>query len=174
MPYDESQPEPSTAPDTPNHTKFYGNDDSADYHGKTRLDGTETFNEYYRRLANLNTGIWTGTWADKEALRRSDNLAVFDAIAGQLELTPHQKNVARAAYDDLNLRELSSPDGIDATLVAVMVCAVACRADGRMYHPSRGDETNDPLFVDLLSGFDYRPSVVHSCYAKVLNRVSFQ
>ncbi|UBF22653.1 hypothetical protein HRTV-25_gp72 [Halorubrum tailed virus 25] len=166
--YDENRPEPSTEPDTENATRFYGADSAGGY----RLDGTETIEEHYRRLANLNMGIWTGTWADNDALRRADNLAVFDAIAGFLELSPYQKTVARETFGDLNLRELSSPGGIDATLVAVMVAAAVCRDDGRLYHPNRDDRVNDPLFVSLIDDLGYRDSVVHSCYAKVLERVN--
>ncbi|QSG06354.1 hypothetical protein [Halapricum desulfuricans] len=173
MPYDESQPEPSTEPDTPNHTKFYGADSSANYDGFRRHDDTESFTEYYSRLAILNSGIWTGHWSDKKALRRADNLAIFDGIASSLELSPHQKIIGRDQFDTLNLRDLSSPNGIDATLVAIMVAAIACRPDGRIYHPSRGAETNDTLFVELIDELGYRPGVVYSCYEKVLNRVNF-
>lgn len=166
--YDENQPEPSTEPDTPNHTKFYGSDaPSGD-----RLDGIESLSDHYRRLANLNTGIFNGKWAVDESARwRQESLAIFDSIAGNLELSPFQKTVGRTAYDGLDLRELSSPNGIDAPLVAVMVCAVVCRSDGRFYHPNRDDKTNDPLFTTLLADLDYRPRVVRSCYEKVLNRV---
>lgn len=165
--YDENLAEPSIEPDTLNATRFYGAESPNGY----RLDGTESLNEYYSRLANLNSGIWTGTWADKTALRRADNLAIFDSISGQLELTTYQNTVAREQFDSLNLRELSSPGGVDATLVAIMTAAIVCRQDGRLYHPSREDSVNDPLFVSLLDGFGYRDSVVHGCYAKVLERV---
>lgn len=166
--YDESQPEPSVEPDTLNHTKFYGSEVGND----RRLDETESRSEHYRRLANLNRGIWVGEWADKTALRNADNLAIFDSIAGQLELSPHQKRIGRLQFGELNLRELSSPNGIDAKLVAIITCAIVCREDGRFYHPSRAAKNNDWLFVDLLDSFDYRDSVIHSCYRKVLNRVS--
>jgi hypothetical protein len=172
MPYDESQPEPSTEPDTPNSTTFYGSDSSANYDGKYRADGTETFQDHYRRLSIYNTGIWTRNWADKEALRRADNLAVFDSISSRLELTDYQTTIARQQFDELNLQELSSPQGIDATLVAIMTCAVACRQDGRFYHPAKDDNLNDSLFTSLISNLGYRDSVVHSCYGKVLNRVT--
>jgi hypothetical protein len=165
---EENQPEPSIEADTENATKFHGYDASPG----SRLDDTESLSEYYRRLANINAGIWTGEWADKEALRRSDNLAIFDAISGQLELTPYQKRIARTQFDELNLRELSSPSGIDTPLVAIIVSAIVCRQDGRIYHPNRSDNSNDELFTNLLTEFDYRDSVVRSCYDKVLNRVS--
>lgn len=171
MAYDERQPEPSIEPDTDNHTVFYGSDSSANYEGKYRADGTESFERHYDRLAMYNTGIWTRNWADNEALRRADNLAVFDSIASNLELTDYQSRTARQLFDSLNLRELSTPSGIDTTLVAIISCAVVCRRDGRIYHPNVCDEQNDSLFVDLIDTLGYRNSVVHSCYGKVCNRV---
>jgi hypothetical protein len=166
--YDENQPEPLTDPDTPNHTRFYGSDAP----NGNRLDGTESLAGHYQRLANLNTGVFNGKWAVDESARwRQEDLAIFDCIAGQLELTPHQKQVGRTAYGDLDLRELSSPNGIDAALVAFITSAIVCRQDGRFYHPSRSSDTNDTLFVDLIENLDYRDSVVYSCYEKVLNRI---
>ena len=169
--FDESQPEPATAPDTNNHTNFYGSDTSATA-GSRRLDGTESLDDYYSRLANLNRGIWTGEWADKTQLRNADNLAVFDAISSQLELTDWQKQIGREAFGELNIRKLSSPNGIDTPLVAIMTAAMACQPDGRIYHPNRGADTNDGLFVSLLADLGYRDRVVRSCYAKVADRVN--
>lgn len=171
MPYDEREPEPATAPDTENKTKFFGSDSAAGYSGSRRLDGIESFDDHYNRLALLNTGLYTGPWGDNEQLRRNDNLAIFDVLAGQLELTPHQKASGRLAFGTLNLSKLSSPNGIDAALVAIMVCAAVCREDGRMYHPSRSDESNDELFVSVIDDLGYRESVVQSCYATVRDRV---
>ena len=168
--FDESKSEPLTEPDTNNHTKFYGNDQDAGYNGKFRLDGTATFEQHYGRLALLNEGIYTGKWADQSAKWRQDQLALFDAISGQLELTRYQKQIGRQQVDELDFRELTSP-AVDTTLALIMLAAVVCRQDGRMYHPSRGDNTNDPLFVDYLSTFDYSEKAVHKAYQKVLDRV---
>lgn len=166
MPYDESQPEPSTAPDTDNHTKFHPDD--AEYDTKKRLDGTATFEQHYARLASHNAGVYNGKWADKTKLRKQDNLAVFDAIACQLELTKYQKKTGREEFSRLNLRELSTPNGIDATLVAVMVAAVVARRDGRMYHPQSSKESGDGLFSALLADLGYESeSVLHSAFGKV-------
>lgn len=170
--FDESESEPLTEPDTPNHTKFYGSDDSANYDGDDRLDGSESFDEYYNRLATLNCGVYNGKWADKGKLRDADNLGLFDSIASSLELTDHQKTVARRQFSDLNLAELSTPTGIDGALVAVMVSAAVCRADGRFYHPNKSRHTNDSLFVELVDELDYRQRTVHKCYQRVLNRVT--
>jgi hypothetical protein len=172
MPYDESQPEPLTELDTNNHTKFYGNDEDADFDGTFRHDGTATYEQHYSRLALLNSGLYNGKWGDNEQRRKNDNLAVFDAVASQLELTNYQKTVGRRAFSELNLRDLSSPDGIDTTLVAIITAAIVVRADGRFYHPNRDINNNDIPFVRLLDSLDYRESVIHSAYQKVLDRVN--
>lgn len=169
MPFDEASAEPLTEPDTSNATKF----DARDLPGGNsyRGDGVETLANHYHRLSLLNQGIWTGTWADKSALNEQDNLAVFDAVASQLELTNYQKTRARLAFVSLDLQELSSPHGIDAALVAAMTAAVVAREDGRMYHPSRADNNNDALFLRLLDDADYDDRTVRSAYEKVLHRV---
>jgi len=169
--YDETQSEPLTEADTPNHTKFHPNDDRAEYDGTYRLDGTATFEQHFSRLAKLNTGVWNGSWEDKELLYRNDNLAIFDAIAGQLELTNYQKQVGRQVFEQLNLRELTDPV-VDTPLVAVMTAAVVVRRDGRFYHPQRLENTNDAVFLDLLDSFDYSVAAIERCYAKVLHRVN--
>jgi len=170
--YDESKSEPLTESDTANHTKFYATDEQADYDGTFRLDGTATYEQHYSRLAKLNTGIYNGKWADETERRRADKLALFDAVASQLELSPHQKRAGRAAFEDISLPEVTGPT-IDSTLVAIMTAAVVARPDGRTYHPSRSDNTNDPLFTDLLSRFDYYPQALHQCYGKVVEALRF-
>nr|BDD45108.1 hypothetical protein 40 [bacterium] len=171
MPYDEEEAEPLTEPDTENSTKFYGFDASADYDTKYRFDNTETLSDHYSRLAAYNTGVRNGKWGDNELLRQQDNLALFDALASQLELTKLQHERGRYAFSKLNLSELSTPGGVDAALCAIMVSAVVAQIDGRIYHPSRDENSNDELFADLLDDLGYDESVRHSCYAKVLNRV---
>lgn len=172
MPFDESQPEPSTEPDTENSTIFHAVDKSVNYPSEKRLDGFSTFAQHYGRLAKLNTGVYNGKWSvDESEQWRREGLAVFDSIASRLELTPFQKTTGRQQMDNIDASELSSPNGIDTTLIAIIVCAIVSRKDGRTYHPNRGDETNDPLFTNLLAEFGYRDRVVRSCYAKVLDRV---
>ena len=172
MPYDEDHAEPLTEPDTENATKFYGFDASANYDSTHRLDGTGKIADHYSRLAAYNTGVRNGKWGDNELLRQQDNLALFDAIASQLELTRYQHERGRLAFADLDLSKLSSPNGIDATLCAIMVAAVVVRKDGRMYHPNRFRKNNDELFLALLDEFDYSDRIISKCYGKVRNLVS--
>ena len=172
MPYDEDHAEPLTEPDTDNATKFYGFDVSADYDTTHRLDGTQKLADHYSRLAAYNTGVRNRRWGDNELLRKQDNLALFDAIASNLELTRYQHRQGRQLFADLNLSKLSSPNGIDATLCAIMVAALVAREDGRMYHPNRSRKTNDELFSALLDDLGYSERLIHKCYAKVRNLIS--
>ncbi|TQQ81888.1 hypothetical protein [Halonotius roseus] len=167
--FDEESSEPLTNSDTNNATKFHPDD--ATYESRTRLDGTATFEQHYTRLRSHNDGIYTGKWADKAQLRDQDNNAVFDAIAGQLELSPFQKAIGRTEFGTLNLRDLSSPAGIDTPLVAIMVAAVVARRDGRGYHPARSPASNDDLFTALLSELGYTNGLVHSAFGKVQYRL---
>jgi len=170
MMYDEEQSEPLTEPDTDNATKFHPDD--ADHDTEDRIDGTATFEQHYTRLASHNSGIYNGKWADKTKLRHQDNLSVFDAIASQVELSPYQKETGRREYGDLNLRKLSTPGGIDGTLVAIMTAAVVSRRDGRGYHPGFHDEANDDLFLALLDNLGYDDvSVIHSAFGKVRHQL---
>ena len=168
--FDESTSEPLTEANTDNRTKFHPDD--ADHDTDDRLDGTATFEQHYNRLASHNVGIYNGKWADKTKLRNQDNQAIFDAVAGQLELTRYQKEVGKQEFSELNLRELSSPVGIDTALVAVMVAAVVSRRDGRRYHPAGTEESNDGLFTALLDDLGYSDdSVLHSAFGKVHHRL---
>ena len=167
--YDEEQAEPLTEPDNNAATKFHP--DGHNHETDSRLDGTATFEQHYARLACHNAGIYNGKWADKTQIRDQDNKAVFDAIAGQLELSDYQKQIGRQEFADLNLRELSTPGGIDTTLVAIMVAAVVSRRDGRSYHPNKNDNDNDRLFTALIDEFDYCDRVVHSAFGKVRSRL---
>jgi hypothetical protein len=166
--WDESKPEPLTSPDSDNASEFYGFDHLASFETERRLDGSETFEDHYARLSEYNRGFRTGrTRMDTATLRRQDNLALFDALSCQLELTPHQKRRGRLLFDTLPLSAWSSPGGIDAALVALMVAAVVAREDGRIYHPNRLDENNDAEFVRLIRELGYSKKAVRSAYAKV-------
>ncbi|MFC6717927.1 hypothetical protein ACFQGT_09830 [Natrialbaceae archaeon GCM10025810] len=151
MPFDESEEEPIISPDTENATHFHS------------VEAPEKHRKKFRRLHGYNTGVYNGQWADKAELRRLDNLAVFDAVSSQLELTPFQKRRGRLLFDSLDLRRI----GYRASLVAVCVAAYVCREDGRMYHPYRKSENNDELFVEFLEYLGERPTVAAKCYNKV-------
>lgn len=172
--FDESQPEPLTGHDTPNATTFYG--DNAEYQPEDRLDGMKSMEGHYSRLAKFNVGTYSYKWGDNTVLRTQDNLAILDAVAGFVELNPHQKKVARVEMDRAPLSKWSSPNGIDGILVAICLCATVLRNDwrsSRAYHPNRSDKTNDEMFVKLLEGLDYRDSTIRSCIQKTQGHMNW-
>lgn len=173
--FDESQPEPLTGHDTPNATKFHGDD--AEYERPKRLDGSKSMVGHYNRLSTFNVGTYSYQWGDNTILRGQDNLALLDAVAGFVELAPYQKKVARMEMDRALLSKWSSPNGIDGLLVAICICAIVIRNDwrsSRSYHPNRNDSTNDALFVELLDGLTYRNTSIRRCIQKVRTHISWK
>lgn len=173
--FDELKPEPVVSQETENHTKFHADD--GDYEAEYRLDGIKTFENHYSRLAKFNVGTYSYKWGDNEKLRRQDNKAILNAIAGQLDLNTYQHRRAKEEMDRALLSKWSSPNGIDAVLVSVCICAVILRNDqrsSRAYHPNRKDDNNDEMFVKLLERFDYRDKTIRSCFEKVKNHVVWE
>ena len=147
--YDESQPEPIVESDTENKTTFYGNDIEANYDGVYRTDESRQFKNHYDRLSKHNRGL-LGKWYSKEKRREADNLAILDAVANYLEFPEYQHRVAREEFSRVPLKKWSSPNGIDAIITAVMICAVVGLKDTRFsreYNPDRADESQDELFL---------------------------
>lgn len=129
MPYDEDELEPLTAPDTENRTHFHAEDlDEVTF----RADSGESTESMYRRLAMLNTGLWNGKWENKEALHRSDNLGLFDAIASSMDLTDYQHRRARHLFDKFPLGTF----GYEARIVAFVICVLVAEEDGREFDPT--------------------------------------
>lgn len=173
--YDESKPEPIVEPDTDNNTEFYGNDLYADTANTYRLDGSRKLKNHYDRLSRHNRGV-VGKWYDQTERRRQDNLLIFDAVANNLELPEYLRRVGRIEFQNVPLRDWSSPNGIDVVLVSVMICAVVLLKDprsGRVYNPDRADKNQDPLFLTLFNSLSYRGSVTRSCYQKTLQHVGW-
>jgi hypothetical protein len=150
--FDENEQEPIITPDGQNATKF---------HPQEAPSGKR---EHWQRLAGYNSGVYNGSWADQQAIRRNDNLAVFDAISGQLELTPFQKRTGRDRLSSLNVRSL----GTGVETVAFAVCAITVREDGRGYYPTRKPENNDPVFVDIAHSLNLCPKEIRA----TMNRIT--
>lgn len=144
MPFDELSEEPLVSPDTKNATKF---------HPSEAPPGQE---EYWKRLAGYNSGLYNGYWEEAEETRRIENLAIFDAISGQLELTPFQKRVGRMHFEELNIREI----GYGAALTAFAVCMIVAAEDGRRYSPRAKPENTDSEFVRIADSLDFRPKLI--------------
>ncbi len=153
--FDEQEEEPIISPDTENATHFHA------------LEAPPELREKFTRFHGYNTGVYNGHWADKEEIRRLDNLNLFDAISSYLELTKYQNKLGRNLFDSLNLKHF----GYSADLIAVCVAAYVCRLDGRMYHPSRSDSNNDDLFVSFVDGLDCSDKAAAACYEKIAARL---
>lgn len=151
MQFDESQPEPIVSPDTDNATQFHPD------------EAPPELREQFERFERYNSGLYNGDWVDKAKIRRIHNLAIFDAISGQLELTEYQKRRGRQIFDRINLRRFGHP----VELVAFCVCMWVAREDGRLYHPKRSSENNDTLFAELADDLDFRLGLVESCFNRI-------
>jgi hypothetical protein len=155
-------------PSTENASTLYDSDAAA---GR-RLDGSESFAHLYRRFAEYNRGIrLSRTRSDQSILTREDSLTDFKTIASRLELTNFQKQRALFTFRKLDLSKLSTPNGIDARIVAFVVASLVCEDDGRHYHPNRG--SNDALFTAVASdlGLIDRPHLARSAFAKIAAEV---
>ena len=106
----------------------------------------------YKRLSLYNRG-WNGpNRENKEVTHRQDNLAVFDALAGQLELTSYQKTKGKATIDKLDLQRIVR--SID--LVALCACILVANddvVDGYRYWPRANNADAD--FQRVIDGIDY-------------------
>lgn len=157
----ETEPSTVLTPDTENATHF--NPSEAE-------ESTQSYDTSvnYSRMKLLNRGTWESRYEEnKEITHRQDNLAILDALSGQLELTKHQKAKARRIFDDLELGEL----GKSARLIAFGVCAVVANDDvpnGSRYHPQMNDP--DELFVGIAENLEFSDKQLHSVVGVVNNR----
>lgn len=155
MAFDEESTEPLTEFDTTNATKFHASEASPDQYA------------HYNELARYNTGLHQRNWSDQTELRRIDNLALYDAIVGQLELSPYQKSEGRAAFDRLSLRDF----GFSAELIIFAVAAVVSRRDGRQYHPRRNPENNDTEFLRIANDFGWSTTHIERALLRVADEI---
>lgn len=153
---EETEPSPVLTPDTENATHF----DPDDVHGSTSVN--------YERLRLYNRNTWKDRREEnKEVTHRRDNLAILDAISGQLELTDYQKSEARRVFDDLDLGNLGKP----ARLIAFGVCIVVANDDvreGNRYHPQMNNP--DELFEGMIDDLGFTESQIHSVIGIVKSR----
>jgi hypothetical protein len=144
MQFDENEAEPMVSPDTQNSTKF----NPEDAPEGSRMDGSEYYNQFYSVLRLINRGTHTragnylnDTWNDNEHKRTTDNLAIYDAIAGQLDLPRGLKSWARNLFKQLDFREFSQPNdsGNGVALAAFCACSYVCWKQGGQTHPNHSD-----------------------------------
>jgi hypothetical protein len=146
--YDEKMPEPRTGHDTENATKFHDQDAPAGY----RKDGSRLYQEWYWCLDLYNTGRFNYNWRDESHERLIENLAMFDSIASQLDLTDRQRGIGRSRFTIPDFRRYSQLGGV--RMAAFCMCALVCAEDQRDYYPTRKPETNDPEFVRMAEELD--------------------
>jgi hypothetical protein len=119
----------------------------------TDLDPTDApthKQDKYSLFRRLNTGEWKNrTMRDQEKVRRRDNLAIFDALAGQVELTSQQKSRGIEYLEEIPLNELGLPAEAACFAVVARVANEDVRPDlkqSRIYHPTKPQERNPDRF----------------------------
>lgn len=136
----EKEPSEVITPDTENATYFLP-------------DEAPASNTNYERLQLLNRNTWVDRREEnKEVKHRQGNLALYDALSSQLELTDYQKSRGRTIIDRLKLGEW----GIPTELVAFGVCAVVANDDvptGTRYWPTA--HHTDKLFERIGDDLEY-------------------
>jgi hypothetical protein len=137
--YDELEPEPFSEQNTDNATKFHSLDiDEKQYRQLVGKDEWEVRKQWLR-FHGYNQGTWNGAWANKEKLYQIDNDAVFDAIAGQIELSRYQRQRGKILFRRIDFPKYSPYYTV--TDIAFYVCVLVANEDyrgkGRIYHPNK-------------------------------------
>jgi len=150
-----------------------GTDNATTFHAQDapttrRLDGpVESKREQMKRLfTEYQTGTRNGKWADKPKLRSQDNGAMFDAIAGQLEIPQMLREEGKLFLQEANLSKYGHP----TRLVIFCLCAQLYNTeadDEYRYHPNRNNENNPDRFLKLAEEFELRKNQILSVYSKV-------
>ena len=130
-----------------------------------RLDQSEPYYTFYKRLNKANTGRWNGKWRFEPRERMIDRMNILDVVTSQLELIESQKNWVKPRFKQIDLRPYTRIGGI--YIVAFCMCALACEIDGRKYHPSRSPKNNDPEFVWFADSVGFLDKHLHKAYGKV-------
>jgi len=134
------QPPDVLSSDTPNQTMIHP------------LDAPPEQREKYKRFRAYNTGAWNGPRREnKEIVHRQDDLHLYDAISGQLDLTPYQKKRGRCLLDTFSIGDYTAP-GRSAKSVIFALCIVVANADvpdGTRYWPHPDAASNDLQFEEV-------------------------
>lgn len=157
---EEKEPSQVITPDTENATHFNSNEvDDSNWKGPTSVN--------YQRLLLYNRNTWKSRYEEnKEVTHRQDNLAILDALSGQLDLNSFQKKKARRVFDDIDLGDLGKP----VRLIAFGVCVVVANEDvpdGSRYYPTMSEP--DELFVSMADRLDFSEGQLHSVIGVVAN-----
>lgn len=131
-----------------------------------RGDGIETRRNHYRRLAIANSLDWNGKWRNERRATIKDNLAIVNAIAGHLELTDYQKQRSETVFEAL---PNSLYGAYESALLALCVCGLVAREDGRTYHPNNAHPNSDTTteFTDVFDDINAEYKQLYSCWERV-------
>lgn len=133
-----------------------------------RADSVESLRDLFRRLDLWNRGEWNGKWHNEQMADRHDRRAVFDAVAGQLELTGYQRVRAWNMYQSL---PKGTRTAFSVPLLLFCVSIVAAREDGRYYHPQASSERNDDVFDEVRVQLGFPTKQVSRVYGRVKGEV---
>lgn len=141
--------------------------DNATYFDPEDASGSNSIN--YKRLMLYNRGTWYDRREEnKELTHRRDNLAVYDSLSSQLDLTEYQKEEGRRIFDELNFGTIGKP----VRLVAFGVCIIVANDDvpnGVRYHPQMNDP--DQLFIKIAERLNFTEKDLHSIMGVVKSRL---
>lgn len=108
--------------------------------GGRRLDGSEEYSDYYDRLSKLNSLRWNGKWSNTAREKAIDRSAILDSIAGELQLTDYQHDEASRRFRKLPTDVIQAHQ---TPAVALAVCAIVGKEDGRTYHYNQAHGQTD-------------------------------
>lgn len=147
-------------------TTFNGSDAPAG----ERLDGYETKQNHYRRLSAKNSLRWNGKWRDEQRETRTDAAAILDSVASHLELTPYQQKEANREFTALPDKYI---EAYSTALVALCVCGLVGRKDGRNYHPNNlNSDHPSSEFTRLVEDITVSHAALHKCWDSVEGEMS--
>lgn len=131
-----------------------------------RLDNSESLDNYYSRLSLANSLDFNGKWKDRRRETQKNASAIVDAVAGQLELTDYQVNEAHRYFTVIPNRFNESHS---TEVVALCVCGLAGRQDGRDYHPNaiRPSTDVDTTFAEIANGTGVSYNEFHSVWEAI-------
>lgn len=133
--------------------------------GGERLDGSEAYSNYYKRLSELNSLRWNGKWSNTARENAIDRSATLDSVAGQLQLTDYQHDEAARIYQSLPTR---IHEGYSTPLVAACVCGIVGREDGRDCHPHNIRATTPHTnFGEFLKDHGYSFTETFRCWEAI-------
>lgn len=126
--------------------------------------------ERYSRLALANSLNWNGKWRDEERATMNDNRAIVEAIASQLELTDYQQERALTELERIP-RELLG--AYESAMLALCLCGIIARRDGRDYHPNHAhpNSDHDSHFVTLFEETSASYSQFYACWKRVSQEI---